>query len=214
MFDITTNYRIPLSYKNCSNTGQIRLAPKETPLDAVGLPMEPLKLTEKHEELRNCILEYPCLLEVFDNIKTGLPLEAGIKVSFMKTLNVYIENLFIPLMEKAGIIKEDTNAPNGYVVLVDNIIFESKDIEGAEIAHKGMADIISSFEENDSPENTLFAYVSGEDDISEFTSFLQSQRQLLKDQLMKPDKKGPNSRKYRIALGLKIEREKDQEGII
>ena len=212
MFDITTNYRIPLSYKNCSNTGQIRVAPKKTPLDAVGLPMEPLKLTEKHEELRNCILEYPCLIDVFDNILMGRSLNNGIKVSFMKTLNLYIDNLFVPMMLKSEAIKEDAKTPSGYRALVSKIIFESGDLEGAQIAHKGMEDIISSFEEKDSPENTLFAYVSGEADISEFTTFLQTQRQLLKDQLMKPDAEGPNSRKYRIAVGLKIEREKGQEG--
>lgn len=170
--------------------------------------MEALILPEEYKDLHRCIIDYPCVLDIFHNIRFKRPLKYGVRVSFEKTLDLYIENLFIPLMLKYQIISKDDSEYGlraNYTQI--NLTNVSQEDLGTIVAN-GVEGIRSQMTESDSVENTLFAYLEGEEAVSNLTEFMRKQRDSLRDFSKRESLSGSDARKFKLAFAFHIDREK------
>lgn len=82
-----------------------------------------LRLEEsKHGRLMDCIRLFPYIMEVFHNVCSRKPLDYDIKVPEMKTLSMYIEEIFVPILLKYKAIARDESSPNELRPLVRTIL--------------------------------------------------------------------------------------------
>lgn len=167
-----------------------------------------LMLGEKHQKLLLCMQEYPYITEVFQNIFYGRPLDSNIQIREMKTLDLYINDFFIPLLLQHEVIVCDKNSPNGFRALVSAMRsspdgMSRRDI--ADFALMGMKDIVDGILPHGDPKNDVCAYVHGEYSPEFCERLVATMRSQATEVLHTPSTTDENRKKIKLAIAVKIE---------
>ena len=165
-------------------------------------------VTNDHADLKSCIGEYPNFLRVFHNIRFGRPAIVGLEADEMA--GFYSDNLFIPLLLKNGIIQKNKEAPSGFKANFEDVVLDPqyctrKDL--ATLVTNGQIQIRDSVTETDDAENTVFAYIEGQEEIESLTKFMNEQRYALNEFLKNKSTDKKNSRRFKLSFSMKIEKD-------
>ena len=164
-------------------------------------------VTNDHADLKSCIGEYPNFLQVFHNISFGRPAVTGLNDEM---IDFYSENLFIPLLLKNGIIAECKEAPSGFKANFEDVVLDPKDCTRKDLAAlvtNGQMVIRDSVIETDDAENTVFAYIEGQEEIESLTKFMNEQRYALNEFLKNKSTDKKSSRRFKLCFSMKIEKD-------
>lgn len=170
-----------------------------------------LLVREQQKYLFECMQEFPHILDVFQNIYCGRPLNHEIHIKNMKTLDMFIETLFVPILLQYEAVVKDESAPNKLRPLVSGIrTAEGKlsDKEVGKVALRGMDDIVHSISPEDSAENVLTAYIHGEYSQEYCSELLKGLRSQANDALIRPasDSSDGSNKKMRLSIAMKYEK--------
>lgn len=161
---------------------------------------------EKHKYLIDCMGDSPHILDVFRNIYFGRPLDHGIYIPSMKTLDTYIHVVFIPLFLANKVIVEDPKSPNGYRAIIETFKTEGvNDLLISQIAKNGMNEIVHSIKDNEDKEKSVLAYVSGEIPLAKGKQIVENVRGQAHEVLEIPNSNSEDSRRIRMAIAVKID---------
>lgn len=167
-----------------------------------------LQLEEKHNYLVLCMQEYPHITDVFQNIFSGRPLNHNIRIKEMKTLDFYIESVFIPMLLKHEVIAKDESSPNKFKPLVSAIqtsLDTMNEKEFVQYVSNGMKDIADSVGPEDTTENLLSAFIHGDYPPEVCATLVQELREKAKSVLAIPAYTGKDKKKLKLALAVKAE---------
>lgn len=163
---------------------------------------------EKHKHMLDCIRAYPRILDVFQNVFSGRPLDYKVYIDTMNTLEMHIKCLYVPMLLEHKIIAADDSSENGYKPLVSQVRAADMAMNGQDVgmlALNGMKDIVESSKPTDSKDELLTAYVHGEFDAEYCQHVMGSIRESAMGAFNKPTSKDENRKKMRIAIAVKVE---------
>lgn len=164
-----------------------------------------LHLGEKHKNLIDCMRMFPHVADVFRNIYYQRPLDSHIRITEMKTLDLLIDALFIPLLISSEIIVKDPSTPTKYRALVQS--FRPEDMGESDIGHmalNGMTEIVNTFDEPKDRSKRVAAYVTGEFPDGFGEKIVSIIRDQAKEVLETPNSTDPNRKKLSLALAVDV----------
>jgi hypothetical protein len=166
-----------------------------------------LKITpETHPKLWTIYMAHTEILYVFENIQEDRELSSGIapKDYPPAMLQIYIKELFLPVLLENKIIEEDTNRKSGFKPCFDNLHFtgwkNKQDL--ARMAKNHAASIADQISADENSKDFCLAFVSSRKSQDEGREFFEELKLLLKKHLNTKDESSsqPDTRKWRLAI--------------
>lgn len=166
-----------------------------------------LELPE-NRPLVDCLNEYPCVFDIFANIRKNRPLLDNVTVEFENSLETLLNHVFLPILEKHGAIEKSDEQTSGYYAKIDSMRGKNlNEIGLARAVKHSIIELTESISEHDDNENVLLAVLRGEYKISRSQEYLKFLRQKTMEFLDRPDDVGDDVKKLRVVLACKIEKE-------
>lgn len=120
---------------------------------------------EAHAQLYRFIKHHPELIEVFHNIIANRPLHTGVLLAHSgepEIVQLYIENLHVPLLLQNEAIRPSKTRACGYEALVSGLEFMGHDsLSAAQVAADRATALSKVASMSDTPQNSLYCYYHG-----------------------------------------------------
>jgi hypothetical protein len=140
--------------------------------------------SEAQPQLYQFLRHHPELIDIFHNIIADRPLQLGVLLAQSTEpgiIQLYIENLHIPLLVQHEAIRPSKTAACGYEALYSGLEFSGHDsVSAAAVAADRAQALAKVATVEDSPENSLYCYYHGLGESVQFsTALLEDLRQLI-----------------------------------
>ena len=163
-----------------------------------------------HAQLWLCYQTHPEIVHVFENICRGASLGngAGHTGYSYEMFEIYLRELFLPVLERSEVVAQDPSQSTGYRPLVQCLEFRGWEnrVEVAQHTKHYADNICSSIDNSDSAENTLLSSLSGHYAPQDAQSFLNELKDLLRKHISRPQTNAPGGVTMRLAVLGKIAR--------
>jgi hypothetical protein len=163
-----------------------------------------------HPQLWLCYQTHPEIVHVFENICIGSALGSNVGHTGypLAMFDLYLKELFLPVLLQSEAIVEDSKVPFGYRPLVECLEFQGwesrKDV--AEHTKHYANNICSSISESDSAENTVLSALSGRYHPADAHAFLNDLKGLLRRHISRAQTEESGGVTMRLAILGKIGR--------
>jgi hypothetical protein len=174
--------------------------------------------SESHPKLYFFLRHHPEILQLFHNIEEDAPLWTGIRLAQSDSADIiqlYIENLHLPLLLESKAIRKAQGRACGYEPLVSGLRFRDYDSTyTAKVAADRAMALAKMAKPKDNIENSLYCYYHGSGETLQVsTGLLASIRKLVLDYAANPDKdESPvtnTSNKFDLVISARITRHEE-----